>query len=156
MRISSTIIYQDIVQPCLAYLDLNNDQLAVFLTAVQSLHHLSKNTNTFGLYHISHDHHWGIWDNYLVKHPELASRIRGMASQRRFLDNPDLELIVNNGYATAIAAMIAKRNTELEHRSTFQYADLAKLWRTVNPNLESVILVNEISRIDAKLQKKAA
>ena len=156
MRVSSSAIYQDIVQPCLAYLNIANDQLGVFLTAVQSVHHHGTSRNTFGLYRISHDQHWEIWDHYLVHYPDLASRIRGMASQHRFLENPDAELIVNHGYATAIAAMITKRGIDLEHRSISQYSHLAALWQTINPNLESITLVNEINRIDEKLLKKAA
>jgi hypothetical protein len=45
----------------------------------------------------------------LAYQPELASIVRGFASQHTFLDNPDAELTTNLDYATAIAWLIYAR-----------------------------------------------
>ncbi len=80
-----------------------------------------------GLYHISPATHRAIWDKYLINEPELASRIRGMASQRGFLEDPHGELISNLKYTTAIAWLIYKRTgKELPENSTLE--DLARYW----------------------------
>ena len=58
-----------------------------------------------GIYRISPAAHRAIWDRYLVDHPELASRVRGLAGQHGFLHDPHGELATNLKYATAIAWM---------------------------------------------------
>jgi hypothetical protein len=62
-----------------------------------------------GIYRISPRTHLNIWDKYLVNQPDLASEIRGLASQHEFLTNPHAELATNLKYATAIAWMIYRR-----------------------------------------------
>lgn len=87
----------------------------------------SPQENGVGLYRISAHTHIQVWDQYLVTDPELASRVRGLASQQQFLKSPHTELITNLGYATGIAWMIYKR-----HRQTLpEDADtsaLAQYW----------------------------
>jgi len=39
----------------------------------------------------------------------MASRVRGLASQRAFLSNPERELQTNLGYSTAIAWLLLDR-----------------------------------------------
>jgi len=52
----------------------------------------------------------------LAFHPDLASRIRGLASQRAFLEDPHSELATNLCYATAIAwVMYILHPQELVH-----------------------------------------
>ncbi|GMU45736.1 MAG: hypothetical protein AMXMBFR26_05180 [Porticoccaceae bacterium] len=58
-----------------------------------------------GIYRISPARHRAIWDHYLVAHPELASRVRGLAGQHAFLRAPHGELATNLKYATAVAWM---------------------------------------------------
>lgn len=57
-----------------------------------------------GLYSLKADWHHQLWDGYIAFRPELASRVRGLASQQGFLRSPHEELIGNTPYATAIAA----------------------------------------------------
>lgn len=80
-----------------------------------------------GIYHISAVTHRAVWDKYLINRPELASTIRGLASQRSFLKDPHGELISNLKYATAIAWLIYKRTDQAlpKHSSS---EDLAKYW----------------------------
>lgn len=62
-----------------------------------------------GLFRISSAQHRDIWDRYLAFKPEIASRVRGLASQRAFLSNPDNELQTNLSYSTAIAWLLMRR-----------------------------------------------
>lgn len=66
----------------------------------------------YGMYQIDADTHQSVWDQYLAKSPDLASQVRGMASQRSFLENPHLELATNLVYATAIAWLCYQRLEE--------------------------------------------
>ncbi|MGQ9425912.1 hypothetical protein ACXYTJ_05085 [Gilvimarinus sp. F26214L] len=62
-----------------------------------------------GIYQITPQIHVNIWDRYLIDHPDLASDIRGLASQHEFLAHPHAELATNLSYATAIAWMVYRR-----------------------------------------------
>lgn len=62
-----------------------------------------KSGRELGIYHISPSRHRSVWDNYLVQFPEKSSRIRGLAGQHSFVENPHKELLTNLRYATAIA-----------------------------------------------------
>lgn len=73
----------------------------------------SPQENGLGLYRISALTHIQVWDQYLVTDPELASRVRGLASQQQFLKFPHAELVTNLGYATGIAWMIYKRHRQM-------------------------------------------
>lgn len=59
-----------------------------------------------GIYQISAQQHRAIWDQYLAFKPDLASLVRGLASQHQFLQQPDQELVTNLAYSTAIAWII--------------------------------------------------
>jgi len=63
-----------------------------------------------GLFHITAAQHRDLWDRYLAFNPEIASRVRGLASQRAFLSNPDGELQTNLSYCTAIAWLLHQRS----------------------------------------------
>lgn len=73
--------------------------------------HLTGQQNRgLGIYQIRPRIHRSIWDRFLVNHPALASKIRGLASQHEFLCHPHAELATNLSYATAIAWMIYYRH----------------------------------------------
>lgn len=80
-----------------------------------------------GIYRISAHTHVQVWDKYLITDPELASRLRGLASQQQFLKTPHHELIINLSYATGVAWMIYKRH-HLRLADNFNTHDLAKCW----------------------------
>lgn len=58
-----------------------------------------------GLYGLSSSVHRRVWDDFLALDADLASQVRGFASQHEFLKAPDIELATNLCYATAIAWM---------------------------------------------------
>ena len=88
----------------------------------------NSNIKGAGLYRISESTHTQVWDEFLVTDPELASRMRGLASQQQFLKFPHHELITNLGYATGIAWMIYKRNNIqlIDENNIFE---LASCWQ---------------------------
>lgn len=80
-----------------------------------------------GIYQIPSHTHRDIWDNYLVDHPALASKVRGLASQRDFLHHPHSELTTNLRYATAIAWLIY-RSAGVEQVGASDVETMAHLW----------------------------
>lgn len=68
-----------------------------------------KRARGLGIYQITPQIHVNIWDRYLIDYPDLASNIRGLASQHEFLAHPHAELATNLSYATAIAWMVYRR-----------------------------------------------
>lgn len=96
-----------------------------------------------GIFRIRPYTHRKIWDQFLINHPNLASTIRGLASQHEFLANPHGELATNLRYATAIAWLIYYRN----FRPLPEAGDiegLARFWkrhyqRHPNPSREEFI-----------------
>jgi hypothetical protein len=75
-------------------------------------HLLNKRGRSFGIFQISSNCHLNIWDQYLVQYPDLASNVRGLASQHEFLSHPHAELATNLSYATAMAWMVYQRCPE--------------------------------------------
>ena len=82
-----------------------------------------------GIYQISSRTHRNVWDRYLVHHPELASTVRGLASQHDFLRHPHAELTTNLSYATAIAALIYLRNHRFQLEDSPSPIALARAWK---------------------------
>ncbi|GAA5525710.1 hypothetical protein Maes01_02282 [Microbulbifer aestuariivivens] len=80
-----------------------------------------------GIYQIQPHTHREIWDKYLIEHPALASTVRGLASQRDFLDHPHSELTTNLRYATAIAWLIY-RAANADRVAEDDVPAMARLW----------------------------
>ncbi len=87
------------------------------------------NHRALGIYQITPRMHRNIWDNYLARQPELASRVRGLASQHEFLQHPHAELATNLAYATAVAMMVyLRRGTLLPSGTQNSPARLGRCW----------------------------
>ncbi len=117
-----------IVLPCLNHLGWQEENLGLVLAAIPYSMEGQPQQDQFGPYQMSHHQHWAIWDNYLAKDEVLASQIRGLASQHRFTDNPDVELQMNAGYATAMAAAGLYAHTKHKNLPADFY-NLAFLWQ---------------------------
>lgn len=63
----------------------------------------SNSSEGLGVFGISPELHRQVWDEFLAFRPDMASQVRGFASQHQFLLNPDAELVTNTRYAAAIA-----------------------------------------------------
>ncbi|MEW5251072.1 hypothetical protein [Microbulbifer discodermiae] len=83
-----------------------------------------------GIYQIQPHTHRGIWDDYLIHHPALASKIRGLASQHDFLQHPHSELATNLRYATAIALLVY-RAADIDIPDPGDIAGMARIWHRV-------------------------
>ena len=86
-----------------------------------------------GPYGISPRLHTRLWDEYLARQPDLASRIRGLASQHCFLRDPHAELGYNLAYATAIAWLVYQHQ-QLRLPERCDPASLARIWETSYPH----------------------
>lgn len=133
MSICTKELQQCVIRPTLEYLGEYSEKALQLLTATaaQASHmgeHLQhKRKRGLGLYQITPRCHRMIWDKYLAKDPDLASKVRGLASQHEFLSHPDAELTTNLSYATAIAWMIYRKSGQT--LPEFQdYQALSEFW----------------------------
>ena len=113
MYVTAEHLRDQVIQPTLKYLGAWNPTIESFLldAAVDApdLGLFSETKDSLGIFHITAAQHRDIWDRYLAFKPEMASRIRGLASQRAFLTDPDSELQTNLSYCTAIAWLLYQR-----------------------------------------------
>jgi len=123
-----------VIRPTLKYLDQYSPSAEALLlgtAAVESRlgYQLKQHQGRgLGVYHINPKAHQLLWDNYLAHRPDLASKVRGLASQHEFLKNPHHELATNLRYATAIAWLIyARKGIALPEASDLPA--MAKYWR---------------------------
>ena len=110
MGIAACDLSQHVIRPTLLYLQRHSataEALLLGAAACQSALGSALDTpQGHGLYRISEQRHQRLWDRHLAFDPDLASRVRGLASQHAFLEAPHLELTVNLRYATAIAWLL--------------------------------------------------
>jgi hypothetical protein len=123
MYANASHLKEYVIQPTLEYLGAWTPESEQFLlsTALEApdLGLFAARNAGLGIFNITTAQHREIWDNYLAFNPDLASRIRGLASQRAFLSNPDGELQTNLSYCTAIAWLLHKRSgAQLEQVSS--------------------------------------
>lgn len=124
-----------IIKPCLETLGDYSDTAENLLAGTAAQESLlgqqcfCEQTQGLGIYRITAAKHVETWDKYLIQFPELASQVRGFASQQQFLKNPHSELIGNLGYATAIAWMIYRANG-VDTNNLAEVNNLAQLWAT--------------------------
>ncbi|RAU47517.1 MULTISPECIES: hypothetical protein [unclassified Pseudomonas] len=134
MGIAASELRRYVIRPTLIYLDRHHPRAEAFLLAVaasqSALGFALDSQRGHGLYGISDTLHYSLWDSYLAKDPDLASRVRGLASQHAFLTGPDLELTVNLRYATAIAWMMVEAS-RLSLPNLDDVIGMARIWREV-------------------------
>lgn len=134
MGICGTELLELIIRPTLRSLGISApaaERLLLGTAAVQSnLGFFLKSHRGIGVFGIDSQRHHAIWDKYLAFKEDLASEIRGFASQHEFLKAPDAELACNLRYATAIAWMIYQEaNVDIDSLKTDH--DLANCWYQV-------------------------
>lgn len=117
MSIIAADLMQQAIKPTLEYLGIHSPAAEKLLlgTAAQAsgFDPFCRSNKGIGIYQITSEQHRSIWDGYLAFIPDLASKVRGLASQHQFLNNPDQELAVNLSYSTAIAWIIYLRSDHL-------------------------------------------
>ncbi|BFM11515.1 hypothetical protein R50072_16680 [Simiduia litorea] len=117
MGISDAELLKLVIEPTLKLIDDCSEYAQQCLTIAAKACHLGDNLSPkhgpgLGVYGITPCQHRALWDTYLIHHHELASQVRGLASQREFLLHPDEELITNLRYATAIAWLLVRQHLE--------------------------------------------
>jgi len=114
MYVTAEHLKDQVIQPTLKYLGAWTTATEQFLlsaaTDAPDLGLFSSRSDGLGIFHITPVQHRDIWDKYLAFNPDLASQVRGLASQRAFLSNPDNELQTNLSYCTAIAWLLYERS----------------------------------------------
>ena len=114
MYVTSEHLRDQVIGPTLKYLGAWTPATEQFLLSAAidapDLGLFSSRNDGLGIFHITSSQHRDIWDNFLAFNPDLASRVRGLASQRAFLTNPDNELQTNLSYCTAIAWLLYDRS----------------------------------------------
>jgi len=114
MYVTAEHLRDYVIRPTLKYLGTWSAAGEKFLldTAIQApdLGLFSARNEGMGLFHITSAQHRDLWDRYLAFNPDIASRVRGLASQRAFLTDPDGELQTNLSYCTAIAWLLFQRS----------------------------------------------
>lgn len=92
-------------------------------------YHVGSQASGCGIYRIDASTHEQVWDQYLAFRPDFASAIRGLASQKEFLNHPHAELSTNLAYATAVAwAIYCWRGAQLG--SSTDLLHLGELWKS--------------------------
>ena len=113
MYVTAEHLRDQVIRPTLEYMGAWTPAYEAFLldAAINApdLGLFSARNEGLGLFHITAAQHRDLWDRYLAFNPELATRVRGLASQRAFLSDPDSELQTNLSYCTAIAWLMHKR-----------------------------------------------
>ena len=132
MGIAASELSRFVIRPTLIYLgrDCPTAQalllgIAASQTALGTALH---GRRCHGLYRIAEARHQHLWDDYLARDPDLASLVRGLASQHAFLSAPHLELTVNLRYATAIAWLLIEQQ-KLALPDLDDVAAMARIWR---------------------------
>jgi len=82
-----------------------------------------------GIYQIHSLSHRHIWDDHLAQRSDMASLVRGLASQQDFLSQPHAELATNLSYATAIAWFMYARHDDFSLPKNNDVKALASLWK---------------------------
>lgn len=108
MSINPQHLLNEVIEPVLKYLNLYSEEAAMLIlgTGIQEsrLRYLVQLNNgpAKGIYQMEPATHRDIWDSYLAFRADLASKVRGLASQLYFFEGGDRELIGNLQYATAM------------------------------------------------------
>lgn len=123
-----------VIRPTLEYLGDYSKSAQTLLMATAAMeselgfHLKSEESRGLGVFRINPRAHQLLWDGYLAKDPDLASKVRGLASQHEFLSHPHQELTTNLRYATAIAWMMYRRKNKVLPAED-DIEGMAKFWR---------------------------
>lgn len=118
MGICAAEMREYVIRPTLKYLGVDSsvaEELLLGTAAQESglgFHLKQTRQRALGVYQIDPMTHHCIWDKYLAFKPDLASKVRGLASQHEFLAHPHQELTTNLKYATAIAWLVYCRSNK--------------------------------------------
>lgn len=146
MGICATELRQWVIKPTLKRLGVYSKAAENLLlaTAAQESglgsHLKPAGQRALGIYQIHSLSHRHIWDDHLALRSDMASLVRGLASQHDFLAQPHAELATNLSYATAIAWFMYARHKDFSLPKHDDINALANLWkRFYHPKSKSSI-----------------
>ena len=130
MYVTAEHLRDQVIRPTLEYMGAWTAAREAFLldaaVSAPDVGLFSARNGGLGLFNITAAQHRDLWDRYLAFNPDLASRVRGLASQRAFLSDPDSELQTNLSYCTAIAWLLYQRsNPKIEEKPSPQHASFS-------------------------------
>lgn len=159
MGICATELRQWVIKPTLKRLGVYSKAAENLLlaTAAQESglgsHLKPAGQRALGIYQIHSLTHRHVWDDHLAQYSDMASLVRGLASQHDFLSQPHAELATNLSYATAIAWFMYARHDNFSLPKHNDIHALACLWkRFYHPKSKSTIedFSNNFSRYIAE------
>ncbi|WP_221796852.1 hypothetical protein [Oceanobacter mangrovi] len=105
MKLAPHELRDCVIRPTMKYLGCDSIAVENFLIALSQMQQVDTTADNShcSIYPINRNMHRVLWDEHLAFDPDRASLVRGLASQRQFLNDPDIELQTNLAYATAIA-----------------------------------------------------
>ena len=121
MYVTADYLRDQVIRPTLKYMGAWTAARETFLlnaaVSAPDVGLFCARTGGLGLFNITAAQHRDLRDRYLAFNPDLASRVRGLASQRAFLSDPDAELQTNLSYCTAIAWLMQQRAGGISEQS---------------------------------------
>lgn len=158
MGICSPSLKQYVIEPVLHKLGEHRPLAATLLQVTSAFESdtgtILKSSRNLGIYGLDKALHREIWDTWLVNDPELASRVRGIASQNSFLCAPHHELITNLAYATAIA-WCCYRMHQVQLPENADPIALADCWqRYFRTDANSLAMTNFVTTCKGLLEPK--
>ena len=118
MEMSAKELKDSVIRPTLKYLGKESHAAENLLAAIALNHRARPDAMCAdNIYPIDAALHQKVWNQCLAFEPDLASKIRGLASQREFLNSPHTELRTNLAYATAIAWAVFLAYPDVRHCS---------------------------------------
>ncbi|AHK15693.1 MAG: hypothetical protein VB954_07085 [Thalassolituus sp.] len=152
MGIAAEDFKRCIIQPTLQRLGVQSAGAEALLLATAAVESelgsflKAEGQRTSGVYQMHGLTHRHIWDDYLGHQPELASKVRGLASQHDFLTHPHAELTTNLSYATAIALLAYLRHPEFVLPDNPTPELLAELWKQYYHPRDDLSIADFIAR----------
>lgn len=126
---------RQVVIPTLAFMGRRCPDAEAFLigsaAAATGFNPFGNERGKVGIFGITSSQHRAVWDQWLAHDPEIASAVRGLASQRAFLVDPDRELGYNPAYALAVFYHLTLMSGERFPAATDTIAQ-AQLWSRLN------------------------
>jgi hypothetical protein len=151
-----------VIRPTLQKLDANSADAELLLLGTAAIESelgsflKTEGQRTSGIYRLHGLTHRHIWDDYLADRPELASKVRGIASQREFLENPHAELTTTLAYATAVTWLAYVRHPQFTLPRGASVVHLATLWKNCYHTRDDLSVQDFVQRYEELVESSDA
>ena len=141
-----------VIRPTLQKLDANSADAELLLLGTAAIESelgaflKTEGQRTSGIYRLHGLTHRHIWD----------SKVRGIASQREFLDNPHAELTTNLAYATAVTWLAYVRHPQFTLPRGASVLHLATLWKNCYHTRDDLTVQDFVQRYEELVESSHA